>query len=146
MDENLLFSVGFSYGAAMSTAIACGLAKEFRAVGAQSGGLMSGGCFDNSTDPIAFYGQHGIDGDLNIATARAVRDRFVKNNGCTPMENVTPAIGSGTHTKMEYKGCKEGYPVTWIEYDGGHTPQPRDKGAATTFAAEETWKFFSQFK
>jgi len=144
VDENLLFSVGFSYGASMSYALACSMAKDFRAVAAQSGGAMSG-C-TGGTDPIAFYGQHGVDGDLNITVARTIRDQFVKNNGCTLQENRAPAIGSGTHTKIEYTGCKEGYPVTWIEYDGGHTPQPRDKGQNTTYSAEETWKFFSQFK
>jgi poly(3-hydroxybutyrate) depolymerase len=144
VDENLLFSVGFSYGAAMSYAIACSLGKEFRAVGAQSGGSMSG-CV-GGTDPVAFYGQHGVDGDINITSARQIRDKFVRNNGCTLQENLSPTVGSGLHTKIEYKGCKDGYPVTWIEYDGGHTPQPKDKGQSNTFAADETWKFFSQFK
>jgi poly(3-hydroxybutyrate) depolymerase len=144
IDENLVFSVGFSYGASMSTALACSAAKQFRAISAQSGGLMSG-CAGGD-DPIAFYGQHGVDGDLNITAARGIRDRFIKNNGCTQETFTPPAIGSGTHTKVEYKGCKEGYPVTWLEYDGGHTPQPRDKGANATYSAVETWKFFSQFK
>jgi len=144
IDENLLFSVGFSYGASMSYAIACSLAKEFRAVGVQSGGNMSGCAGGN--DPIAFYGEHGVNGDLNITGAHAVRDRFVKNNGCTAQDITPPTVGSGTHVKTEYKGCKEGYPVTWIEYDGGHTPRPTDKGQNTTWAADETWKFFSQFK
>jgi len=144
VDENLLFSVGFSYGASMSYAIACSLGKDFRAVSVQSGGSMSG-CV-GGTDPIGFYGQHGVDGDLNITSARAIRDKYVKNNGCTPQADNPPAKGSGTHTKTEYKGCREGYPVTWIEYDGGHTPRPTDKGKSATFAADETWAFFSQFK
>ncbi|KAK1751518.1 alpha/beta-hydrolase [Echria macrotheca] len=144
VDENLVFSVGFSYGASMSYALACSMAHSFRAVAMQSGGNMSG-CV-GGTDPIAIYGEHGVDGDLNITTARHIRDQFVANNGCTPQEARSPAVGSGTHTKTVYQGCKEGYPVTWIEYDGGHTPQPRDKGANKTFAADETWQFFSQFK
>lgn len=144
VDEDLLFSVGFSYGGSMSYAIACSMAGDFRGVAMQSGGAMSG-C-DGGNDPIGFYGEHGVDGDLNITTARQIRDKFVKNNGCTPQEDLSPAVGSGTHTKVEYKGCKEGYPVTWIEYDGGHTPQPKDEGQTDTFAADETWEFFSQFK
>jgi len=144
VDENLVFSVGFSYGASMSTALACAKAKDFRAVAAQSGGLMRG-CVGGE-QPIAFYGQHGVDGDLNITAARGIRDRFIKNNGCTVEEFVSPKVGSGTHTKVEYKGCKEGFPVTWVEYDGGHTPQPKDKGANATYSAVEVWKFFGQFK
>jgi len=144
VDENLLFSVGFSFGASMSYSIACSLASEFRAVAAQSGGGMSG-CVGGK-DPIAFYGQHGVDGDLNISAAREIRDKFVALNGCTPMANLSPAVGSGKHTKMVYEGCDVGYPVTWIEYDGGHTPQPTDDGASKTFAADEVWEFFSQFE
>ena len=144
VDENLLFSVGFSYGASMSYALACSMAKDFRAVAMQSGGNMSG-CVGGN-DPIAIYGQHGIDGDLNITAARRIRDQFIGNNGCTLQDSPAPALGSGRHVKTEYKGCREGYPVTWIEYDGGHTPQPRDRGQNQTYAAEETWKFFGQFK
>jgi len=36
--------------------------------------------------------------------------------------------------------------VVWVEFDGPHSPQPKDKGASKTFAADETWAFFSQFK
>jgi poly(3-hydroxybutyrate) depolymerase len=146
VDENLVFSVGFSYGASMSYALACALAKDFRAVGVQSGGNMSGCATGEAREPVAFYGQHGVDGDLSLPGARKIRDQFVKLNGCTPQADNPPAKGSGTHTKTEYKGCREGFPVTWIEYDGGHTPRPTDKGAAKTFAADETWAFFSQFK
>ncbi|KAL8344057.1 hypothetical protein RB601_004532 [Gaeumannomyces tritici] len=144
VDEDLLFSAGFSYGASMSYAIACSLPKVFRAVGAQSGGAMSG-C-QGGSEPIAFYGQHGVAGDLPIAQARQIRDRFIKNNGCTQQTFPTVSAGSGTHARVDYKGCKEGFPVTWIEYDGGHTPQPMDKGTKMTWAADETWRFFSQFK
>jgi poly(3-hydroxybutyrate) depolymerase len=144
VDEHLLFSVGFSFGASMSYSIACSLGSEFRAVAAQSGGNMSG-CVGGET-PVAFYGQHGVDGDLNIDAARGIRDKFVKLNGCDPMANLSPAVGSGKHTKMVYQGCDVGYPVTWIEYDGGHTPRPTDKGASKTFAADEVWEFFSQFE
>lgn len=37
-------------------------------------------------------------------------------------------------------------PVVWLAFDGDHTPQPKDAGMQTTFSADETWEFFSQFK
>src|SRR3569833_1003088 len=148
IDEDLIFATGFSSGAEMAYSIACSLAKTFRAVAAQSGNnafACSGG-----SDPIAFYGQHGVsDTVLPISDARDMRDRFVKNNGCTPIADkasMSPKTSSGTHVKTVYKGCKEGYPVTWIEFDGSHTPQPKDRGVNKTFAADETWAFFSQFR
>ena len=146
VDESRIFATGFSAGGEMVYSIACAMAKVFRAVAAQSGNNAY--ACPGGTDPIAFYGQHGIgDTVLPIADGRNMRDRFVKNNGCTPVtaSAMSPKKGSGTHVKTEYKGCKEGYPVTWIEFDGPHTPQPKDKGATNTFAADETWAFFSQF-
>ncbi len=132
----------------MVYSIGCTLARLFRAVAAQSGNnafACSGG-----NDPIAFTASTASTTRYSpISDARDMRDRFVKNNGCTPVmdkASMSPAKGSGTHVKTVYKGCKEGYPVTWIEFDGSHTPQPKDRGANKTFSAAETWAFFSQFK
>lgn len=145
VDQSLRFSTGFSYGAAMSYSVACSRAKDFRAVAALSGGVLSG-CVGGN-DPIAYYGEHGIgDTVLPISMGRQMRDTFVKNNGCAAQSPEEPQTGAGTHIKTEYKGCKEGYPVTWVAFDGPHTPQPKDAGATATFAADETWKFFAQFK
>ena len=145
IDQNLRFSTGFSYGGGMSYAIACARAKQFRAVAVLSGALL-GGC-SGGTDPIAYYGQHGLgDPVLAIAQGRQLRDTFVKNNGCTAQTPQEPKAGQGTMVKTGYKSCKEGYPVTWIAFDGSHIQTPALKGANQTFAAVETWEFFKQFK
>ncbi|RYP34092.1 hypothetical protein DL767_004427 [Monosporascus sp. MG133] len=142
IDSEHRYSTGFSYGGAMSYALACERSAEFRAVAVLSGGPMSG-CVGGN-EPIAYYGQHGIsDQVLPVALGRDLRDRFVRNNGCTPRQPQEPARGSGTHVKTEYEGCT--HPVTWIAFDGDHDPQPKDAGESQTFAAEETWAFFSQF-
>jgi poly(3-hydroxybutyrate) depolymerase len=109
VDTTQRFSVGFSYGGSMSFSIACSRAKDFRAVAVISGGQLSG-C-DGGTDSIAYLGIHGVsDGTLNIAGGRTLRDRFVKNNGCTSQTPKEPAAGSKTHIKTNYTGCKAGYP------------------------------------
>ena len=145
IDENLRFSTGFSYGSAMSYAIACSLAKDFRAVAALSGNPQISGCAGGN-DPIAYYGQHGInDQVLPISGGRQMRDRFLKNNGCTAQTAAEPASGSGTHIKTTYSGCDPKYPVVWVAFDGDHTPQPKDSGASATFSHIETWNFFKQF-
>lgn len=146
IDQNLRFSTGFSYGAAMSFSLACSLGREIRAVAALSGNPMISGC-SGGTEPVAYYGQHGInDRVLPIAGGRQMRDRFVQNNGCTPQSPPEPTSGSGRHIVTAYSGCDPDYPVVWNAFDGDHTPQPKDAGASTTFSAVETWKFFSQFK
>ncbi|MFD8214390.1 alpha/beta hydrolase family esterase [Streptomyces sp. NPDC059697] len=81
VDTTQRFALGFSYGTAMSYALACSRATVFRAVAVQSGGQLSG-C-SGGTQPIAYLGVHGLrDNVLGISGGRALRDRFVRNNGC----------------------------------------------------------------
>jgi poly(3-hydroxybutyrate) depolymerase len=147
VDPTQLYSVGFSYGGAMTYALACGRATVFRAVAVYSGGQLSG-C-SGGTQPIAYLGIHGIsDGTLGIAGGRAMRDTFVRNNGCTSQNPPEPKTGSLTHIVTAYAGCKTGYPVKWAAFDGGHTPGPVDGGGdsgARTWTKKEVWAFFSQF-
>ncbi|KAK1751014.1 Alpha/Beta hydrolase protein [Echria macrotheca] len=147
IDQNLRFSTGFSHGGAMSFILACALGKQLRAVGVLSGNpQISGSCPSPGTEPVAYYAEHGVaDQVLPITGGRQMRDRFLKNNGCADKTAAEPAKGSGTHIKTQYD-CNPGYPVTWVAFDGDHTPQPKDKGASKTFAADYTWEFFSQFK
>ena len=63
---------------------------------------------------------------LNISQGRGLRDRFVRNNGCTAQNPPEPAAGSRTHIITTYSGCRAGYPVAWAAFDGGHTPGPVD--------------------
>ena len=148
IDQNLRFSTGFSHGAAMSFILACALGKDLRAVAVLSGNpQISGTCPSPGTDPVAYYAEHGVhDSVLPIAGGRQMRDRFLQNNGCTVKDAPEPTQGSGTHIKTVYSGCSAEHPVTWVAFDGDHTPQPMDKGASKTFAADYTWEFFSQFK
>ncbi|EAQ88639.1 hypothetical protein CHGG_05258 [Chaetomium globosum CBS 148.51] len=145
VDQQQRFSVGFSYGGAMTYAIACARAKNFKGVAVIAGGQLSG-C-DGGNDPVAYLGIHGIsDGTLNIAGGRGLRDRFVKNNGCATTNAPEPAQGSRTHIKTEYTGCKAGYPVTWIAHDGGHWPGAVDNGpesGANSWVPGEIWSFFT---
>ncbi|KAF2834337.1 carbohydrate esterase family 1 protein [Patellaria atrata CBS 101060] len=147
INEKLRFSMGFSYGAAMSYSIACTLPNDFRAVAALSGGPISG-CV-GGTSPVAYYGQHGIsDQTLPIAMGRQMRDRFATNNGCTTREAKEPVVGSKTHIVTKYEGCMEDKPVWWTAFDGDHTPIPTDTGSNkdTTYTGAAVWEFFSQFK
>ncbi|KAF2731696.1 alpha/beta-hydrolase [Polyplosphaeria fusca] len=147
VDTAQRFATGFSYGGSMSYSIACSRAKDFRAVAVISGGQLSG-CA-GGTDPIAYLGIHGIsDGTLNIAGGRTLRDKFVGNNGCTKMSPKEPASGSKSHVQTDYSGCKEGYPVSWLAFDGGHAPAPVDGGSdsgAKSYTPDVIWKFFNQF-
>lgn len=148
IDQTQLFAAGFSYGGSMSYALACARPTVFRAVAVYSGANLSG-C-DGGSRPIAYMGLHGLrDNVLGIDSGRALRDQFVRNNGCTPQNPPEPAYGSLTHTVTAYSGCKSGYPVVWAAFDGaGHDPGPIDGCTCDgwhTWTSGEVWKFFSQF-
>jgi len=118
IDQNLRFSTGFSHGAAMSFILACALGKELRAVAVLSGSPQISGACPGGTEPVAWYSEHGTrDQVLPIAGGRQMRDRFIKNNGCTAKEAKEPARGE-KHIKTVYEGCKEGYPLTFVAFDG----------------------------
>ncbi|MEU3415272.1 cellulose binding domain-containing protein [Streptomyces sp. NPDC006658] len=149
VDQTQRFALGFSYGAAMSYSLACSRATVFRAVAVQSGGVLSG-C-DDGTRPIAYLGVHGLrDSVLGISGGRAMRDRFVRNNGCTPQNPPEPAQGSLTHRVTAYSGCSAGHPVVWAAFDEGHIAAPQDgapgDSGPRTWLPQEVWKFFTQFQ
>lgn len=144
IDTTQRFAGGFSYGGGMSYSIACSRANVFRAVVVYSGAELSG-C-NGGSQPIAYMGIHGIsDNVLGIGLGRGLRDRFVRNNGCTAQNAPEPRAGSRTHIITSYSGCRAGYPVVWAAFDGGHTPGPIDSGGDgwRTWTSGEAWKFIT---
>lgn len=148
VDTSQVFSMGFSYGGAMTYALACARPTVFRGVVVFSGGNLSG-C-NGGTQPVAYFGVHGIrDGVVNVSNGRSLRDQFVRNNGCTSQNPPEPAQGSLRHIVTAYSGCKSGYPVWWGAFDGDHTASPVDGqngyDGTRTWTGAEVWKFISQF-
>jgi poly(3-hydroxybutyrate) depolymerase len=144
VDTTQVFALGFSYGAGMSVALACARPTVFRAIVSIAGGEISG-CAGGTT-PVAFMGIHGISD--NIAGGRALKDKWVRTNGCTPQNAPEPARGSNTHITTYYSGCKTGYPVVWAPFDGGHQQGPVDgcagcESGARSWVKGEVWKFFT---
>lgn len=131
IDLDRIFSVGFSFGGMMSFAIACEMGDVFRAIAPIAGALYSG-CGDG-TEPIALWGAHGIGDDVvPIGDGRSGVQEMLDRNNCgdqTTAVEPSPCV--------TYEGCDEGYPVTWCEFDGGHSP--------SGWMSEPIWEFFSQF-
>ncbi|MET8229818.1 cellulose binding domain-containing protein [Micromonospora sp. NPDC005298] len=149
VDTTQRFALGWSYGGAMSYAVACARPDVIRAVTVLSGANLSG-C-NGGTQPVAYFGIHGIyDSVLNISQGRQLRDTFVRNNGCTAQSPREPSRGSLTHITTTYSGCRAGYPVQWAAFDGDHTPSPVDGSGSPndsrTWTSGEIWRFFSQFQ
>jgi len=144
VDEDRIFSTGFSFGGMMSFAAGCASKGMMRAIAPMAGNIQVSGC-ENGTRPVAVMGFHGThDSVVDISGGRAGRDKFVQRNGCT-METMptTPSWCDGVDQKylpcscVAYQGCSPGYPVTWCEYNADHMAAPTS-GATL-------WSFFSQF-
>ena len=124
VDKTHIFANGFSWGGGMSYAIACERANVFRGVAIYNGGVLSG-CVGGN-DPIAVWQMHGLtDRTLQIRDALPMRDRFVKNNGCTAQTppqppEPPPYLVNGGHICTDYQGCMPGKPFRWCVHQSGH--------------------------
>lgn len=149
VDTSNLVTMGFSWGAGMSYALACARAKVFHAAVLYEAGVLSG-C-EGGNDPIALMMIEGLtDGVLSIGGTYSMRDKFVTNNKCTPMDPSVdckdPLIGQrkcpatatappspspdylspGGHICTNYSGCSAGHPIRWCVSQSDHGPGPID--------------------
>jgi len=144
IDTSRVFATGWSWGAAMSYAVACERANVFRGVALYSAGEVT--AFTGCEQPIAYWAAHGVSDDvLEIAGGRTMRDRFVTANGCTAQTPTDPAAGSGTHLCTAYQGCSAGHPVTWCGFDGGHMWNALDRSQTKTWVPTQVWNFINGF-
>jgi poly(3-hydroxybutyrate) depolymerase len=126
VDTTHLFAQGFSYGGGMTYAIACARAKVFRGAAIFEGAQLSG-C-DGGNDPIALWQMVGLeDNTCGMGLATPLRDKFVKNNGCTKPSQEPPQppkgppyLNPGGHVCTDYAGCTAGYPLRWCVHQSGH--------------------------
>jgi len=124
VDTTHILTNGFSYGGGMSYEIACARAKVFRAAAIYEGAQLSG-C-DGGNDPIALWQMVGLEDNIcGLGLATPIRDRFVKNNGCTVESPPQPPMGPpylnpGGHVCTDYAGCSSGHPLRWCVHQSGH--------------------------
>jgi poly(3-hydroxybutyrate) depolymerase len=149
IDKTRLFATGFSFGGAMSIALACTRADVFRGVAFFSGADLTGSCPTTLTKPIAYYASQASQdstGTPSPTSGRVKQAAFAAVNGCTPEPNATvfPAAGK-PHTCTVYKNCSAGHPTVYCVFDGAHGWEPKDPGQTTSWDAPEAWKFITQF-
>ncbi|RYZ01850.1 MAG: hypothetical protein EOO73_34050 [Myxococcales bacterium] len=149
IDKSRIFATGFSFGGAMSLALACTRADVFRGVAFFSGADLTGSCTGPLTKPIAYYASQASgdsSGPPMPTSGRVKQAEFAALNGCTAEPNATtfPAAGQ-PHTCTEYKGCSAGHPTKYCVFDGPHGWEPKDPGQSMSWNASEAWKFITQF-
>jgi poly(3-hydroxybutyrate) depolymerase len=126
----------------MSFALGCGAADVVRAIAPMAGNTQASGCEDGD-QPVAMLGFIGLQ-DTLLEGSRNARDVILERNGCTAESTLIESswcdeAGGGAQpcSCVSYQGCEEGYPATWCEFTGPHTPAPN--------AGRVLWEFFSQF-
>jgi poly(3-hydroxybutyrate) depolymerase len=141
IDQNRIFSTGFSFGAMFSFNLACAPDSMTRAIAPQAGSAF-GGC-GNGTQPVSVLAFVGVNDSLLSGHRQAV-NTFVGRNGCSgdPIQmSMSWCDGLNPNNQpcvcMEYQNCDEGYPVISCEYEAGHTFAPN--------SGQTIWEFFSQF-
>jgi len=149
IDKTRIFATGFSFGGAMSLAIACTRADIFRGVAFFSGTDLTGSCPTTLTKPIAYYASQAsgdASGTPMPTSGRIKQAEFAKVNGCTaePNSTVFPASGKA-HTCTVYKNCSAGHPTVYCTFNGPHGWEPTDPGQGTSWDPPEAWKFITQF-
>lgn len=149
IDKTRIFATGFSFGGAMSLALACQRADVFRGVAFFSGADLTGSCTGTLTTPIAYYASQASgdsSGDPAPTSGRVKQAQFAEVNGCTPEPDATtfPAPGE-PHSCTVYQGCSEGHPTVYCVFDGAHGWEPVDPGESMSWNAPAAWDFITQF-
>lgn len=149
IDKTRVFASGFSFGGAMSLAVACTRAEVFRAVAFFSGADLTGSCPSTLTKPIAYWASQASQdstGTPSPTSGRTFQAKFAAVNGCTADANAItfPAAGQ-PHTCTNYKNCSEGHPTIYCVFEGAHGWEPKDPGQSTSWAPKAAWDFITQF-
>lgn len=149
IDKTRIFATGFSFGGAMSLAVACQRADVFRGVAFFSGADLTGSCTGTLTTPIAYYASQASgdsSGDPIPSSGRIKQAQFAKVNGCTPEPEATTFPTPGEpHRCTVYQGCSAGHPTVYCVFEGGHGWEPKDPGESMSWNAPRAWEFITQF-
>ncbi len=150
VDTTRVFVAGFSFGAMFSYALSLEYPERIRAVATYAPANWNFNQPTNRKIPVAYYQVTGTNDDLckwihNDGLKQGGKYclmKHVQDNGCTG----EPKIATGSaHVTTDFTGCKEGYPVKFGSFVGGHQAVHSDPGSRDNWIEKETWEFFKQF-
>ena len=145
IDKSRIFSVGFSFGAMYTNALAQTHQDVLRGIVLYATADYNIYFPANTGKPLAFMAVHGInDPTTPITSGRRSRDRFVANNKCTVPGSVPEARRGSSHVIYDYN-CPSNYPVRWVTFDGAHTYPPNNTPVGSSWVHPVAWQFITQF-
>jgi len=150
VDTTRRFVAGFSFGAMLTYALSLEFPERIRAVATFAPANWNFYQPTNRRIPIAYYQTTGTDDgsckwiydDAKKLGGKYCLLQKVQDNGCTGEPKIAT---TGTHVTTEFTGCKEGYPVKFSSFKGGHECRAYDQGSSTNWIEQEAWGFFKQF-
>src|SRR6187455_3550284 len=112
IDQNRMFSTGFSFGAMFSFTLACTEMSMMRAIAPMAGNATTSGRCESSTRSVAVLSFIGVDDSLLSGHRQAVQI-FADRNTCTEQTMpMSPSWCDGVNANfqpcscVEHQGCK----------------------------------------
>jgi poly(3-hydroxybutyrate) depolymerase len=152
VDTSRIFCCGFSYGAMVTYSLSLDFQEDLRAVACYAPANWNIYLPTNKHEPLAFFSTTGTnDGLCSYVNSDARKQggkycvlTHLEDNGVTDLPEI-PIATTATHVTTEFKGTKEGYPVVFGSFVGGHSDSARDPGSNVNWISKETWDFFMRF-
>jgi poly(3-hydroxybutyrate) depolymerase len=153
VDTTRVFVNGFSFGAMFSYVLSLEYPEKIRAVATYAPANYNMTQPTNRHIPIAYYQTTGTsDGTCPWVNNEGQKKggkfcllQHMEDNGCTSTAADIKIANSSTHVSTEFTGCKEGYPVKFGSFQGGHQAVHTDPGTNFNWIEKEAWEFFKRF-
>jgi len=153
VDTTRVFVTGFSFGAMFSYVLSNTYPEKIRAVATYAPANYNMTQPTNRHIPIAYFQTTGtndgtcpwVNNDGQKTGGKYCLLQHMQDNGCTSTASDIKLATSSTHVVNEFKGCKEGYPVKFSSFQGGHQAVHTDPGTNFSWIEKEAWSFFKQF-
>ncbi len=152
IDTTRVFSCGFSFGAMFTYSLSLQFQNQLRAVACYAPANYNIWLPTDKKQPIAYMQVTGtndgtcpwVNNDAQKRGGKYCLLNHVESNGCNTSTNIQIAT-SGKHVVTEFSGCKDGYPVKFCSFQGGHVCNAKDPGSNIDWIPVETWEFFKRF-
>lgn len=154
VDTTRVFVTGFSFGAMFSYVLSLEYPEKIRAVATYAPANYNMTQPTNRHIPIAYYQTTGttdgtcpwVNNDAQKTGGKYCLLQHMQDNGCTSTAADIKLATSGAHVVNEFAGCKEGYPVKFSSFVGGHQAVASDPGSnVKNWIENEAWDFFKRF-
>jgi poly(3-hydroxybutyrate) depolymerase len=153
VDVTRVFVTGFSFGAMFSYVLSLEYPEKIRAVATYAPANYNMTQPTNRHIPVAYYQTTGttdgtcpwISNDAQKKGGKYCLLQHMEDNGCTSTAADIKLATSSTHVSTEFTGCKEGYPVKFGSFQGGHQAIHTDPGGNGSWIEKEAWEFFKRF-